>query len=117
LRTFASIEDGRRIVPGTKIMTPFPAFPRIETTESSDLENSQTSSNAAKEKKANIKETNEKTSSTTVSSGIDVSAYSSDELTEMIASKGAEVRDLKSSKAEKEVVKAAVDQLLALKQR
>lgn len=98
-------------------MTPFPAFPRIENTESSDLENSQTSANAAKEKKANIKSTTEKTSSTTINSAVDVSAYTSEELTEMIASKGAEVRDLKSSKAEKEVVKAAVDQLLALKQR
>ena len=98
-------------------MTPFPAFPRIENTESSDPENSQTSSNAAKEKKVNVKSTAEKISSTTVSSGVDVSAYTVEELSEMIASKGAEVRDLKSSKAEKEVVKAAVDQLLALKQR
>ena len=94
-------------------MTPFPAFPRIENTESSNLENSQTS----KEKKINVKLQTENISNISLNIDIGDTAYSSEELTVLIANKGAEVRDLKSSKAEKEVVKAAVDQLLALKQR
>lgn len=94
-------------------MTPFPAFPRIESTESSDLENSQTS----KDKKMNVKLQNEKIPNIILNIDIGETVYSSEELTVLIANKGAEVRDLKSSKAEKEVVKAAVDQLLALKQR
>ena len=94
-------------------MTPFPAFPRIENTESTDIENSQTS----KEKKINVKLQTEKIPNTILNTEIGEKNYSSEELTVLIATKGAEVRDLKSSKAEKDVVKAAVDQLLALKQR
>ena len=94
-------------------MTPFPAFPRIENTDLSDLENSQTS----KEKKINVKLQTEKIPNTISNIEIGEKIYSSEELTVLITNKGAEVRDLKSSKAEKEVVKAAVDQLLALKQR
>jgi WHEP-TRS domain len=42
---------------------------------------------------------------------------STEELTALITAKGAEIRDLKSRKADKALVKTSVDELLALKQR
>lgn len=105
LRTFSSIECGRRIAPGTSILTPTPVFPKIESSSNSAETASSPSATAPPVPVA-------------VAVAVDnVSNMSTEELTALITAKGAEIRDLKSRKADKALVKASVDELLALKQR
>ena len=100
LRTFASIEDGRRIAPGTTILTPAPVFPKIESSTNS------------------VEAASSPAVPPPVALAVDnTSSMSTEELTALITAKGAEIRDLKSRKADKALVKTSVDELLALKQR
>jgi WHEP-TRS domain len=102
LRTFASIEDGRRISPGTTILAPTPVFPKIESFANSAEAVSSPAVPAPSPGALAVDNT---------------SSLSTEELTALITAKGAEIRDLKSRKADKAVVKISVDELLALKQR
>ena len=94
LRTFRSIEDGSRIAPGTAIMIPTPVFPKIDTSKDVKSDSAVTPSVIA-------------SSATSAASagggvgaggGLDMSLLSVAELSQLIAAKGAEIRDLKASK-------------------
>lgn len=112
MRTFASIEDGSRIAPGTRILAPVPVFPKIDN-----------SAKSAETVSAPLPVPTPLPVAAAVVAVVgmaqtgDTSSMSVDELSALIAAKGAEIRDLKGSKADKAVVKASVDELLALKQR
>lgn len=109
LRTFKSIEDGSRIAPGTKITTPTPVFPKLESPSVS-------AAAPAVPVAAPISAVaSEGAAGAVVHS--EASNMPTEEMSELIASKGAQIRDLKASKADKAVIKIAVDELLALKQR
>lgn len=89
-------------------MTPTPVFPKIEsvTNGAEAVSAPATSPPVAVAVAAAVAIVDDNTSS-----------VSTEELTVQIAAKGAEIRDLKSRKADKMVVKTSVDELLALKQR
>ena len=103
LRTFESIEDGRRLPVGSTIMIPTPVFPKIDTT----ISKSDVASNVVPAQ----------VSVAAVESSVDFSTLSLSDLTTLITETGNEIRILKGQKADKLVIKASVDKLLALKER
>lgn len=56
-------------------------------------------------------------SSTIEGAATEAVSTSIQDISELIASKGAEIRDLKASKADKDVIKVSVNELLLLKER
>jgi hypothetical protein len=86
------------------IMTPTPVFPKIEP--------STNSAEAASSPVVPVQ-----APSPVAVAADNTSSMSTEELTVLISAKGAEIRDLKSRKADKALVKISVDELLALKQR
>ena len=83
-------------------MIPTPVFPKIDTT----ISKSDVASIAAQVQV-----------SVAVESAMDFSTLSLSDLTTLITETGNEIRTLKGQKADKVVIKATVDKLLALKER
>lgn len=98
MRTFSSISS--KIVPGSRMATPNPVFPKIDTSDE-----------AMANAKAALKFPGQKSSS---SSAIRT-ARDLNEILKLIEMKGDTVRQLKASKATKEDIKKEVDELLNLK--
>ena len=84
-------------------MIPTPVFPKIDTT----ISKSDVASNVVPAQ----------VSVAAVESSVDFSTLSLSDLTTLITETGNEIRILKGQKADKLVIKASVDKLLALKER
>ena len=84
-------------------MIPTPVFPKIDTT----ISKSDVASNVAPAQVSLAVE----------ESAMDFSTLSLSDLTALITETGNEIRTLKGQKADKVVIKASVDKLLALKER
>ena len=96
LRTFRSIEDGSRIAPGTAIMIPTPVFPKIDTSKEIKSDSAVTPSAIATSASSAASATS--AGGVVGGAGLDLSLLSVAELSQLIAAKGAEIRDLKASK-------------------
>jgi hypothetical protein len=93
LRSFASIEDGSMMPPGTAIGQPTPVFPKLDPP-------------AAVEPKA----------AAPAAPAVSVAGLSLEQLATQIVAVGQDIRELKGRKAGKDEIQPKVDALLALKQ-
>ena len=96
-RSFASIEDGSMIPPGTPIGQPTPVFPKLDPPAAVDAKAAAPAAAAR-------------------AAPVTVAGLSLEQLAVQIAAVGQDIRDLKGKKASKGEIQPKVDALLALKQ-
>lgn len=103
LRSFDSVSDATPLLePGTRVQVPQPVFPKIESVQST----------ASEQKRIDKKEKEKEVDFAGL--GIDMSL---DQLAAKINEVGATIRKLKEAKADKDVIKPHVQELLAYKER